>query len=77
MLDSGPNVIHFQSVGAHLDIEVFTSVGGHFDVTDTGTIPPGGTSLECLDDDDFNSANGTQMWIWDCNDGINQQWTLP
>jgi hypothetical protein len=33
-------------------------------------------SNKCLDDTNFGGA-GTQLQIWDCNDGANQQWHLP
>lgn len=31
----------------------------------------------CLDDPNFNTANGTQMQIYSCNGGNNQRWWLP
>lgn len=31
----------------------------------------------CLDDPGFATANGTQLDIWPCDDGTNQQWTIP
>jgi serine/threonine protein kinase len=33
-------------------------------------------SGKCLDDTNFGGA-GTQVQIWDCGDGANQQWMLP
>ena len=33
-------------------------------------------SGKCLDDTS-SGGSGTQLEIWDCNDGANQQWTLP
>ena len=33
-------------------------------------------SGKCLDDPKFDGS-GTQLDIWDCNDGANQQWNLP
>jgi Ricin-type beta-trefoil lectin domain/Glycosyl hydrolases family 16 len=33
-------------------------------------------SNKCLDDTSFGGA-GTQLQIWDCTDGANQQWHLP
>ena len=33
-------------------------------------------SGKCLDDSKFGGS-GTQLEIWDCNDGANQQWKLP
>ncbi|MGD0069856.1 MAG: RICIN domain-containing protein, partial [Streptosporangiaceae bacterium] len=32
---------------------------------------------KCLDDPGFNTANGTQLDLWTCNGGSNQQWTAP
>ncbi|WP_229702514.1 RICIN domain-containing protein [Streptomyces albiflavescens] len=32
-------------------------------------------SGRCLDVPGFNSANGTQVVLWDCNAGSNQRWT--
>jgi hypothetical protein len=32
-------------------------------------------SGRCLDVPDHSTANGTQVEIWDCNGGDNQQWT--
>ena len=34
-------------------------------------------SGKCLDDPGFNTANGTQLDLWTCNGGTNQQWTIP
>jgi hypothetical protein len=34
-------------------------------------------SGRCLDDPAFNTTNGTQLDIWDCNGGSNQQWAIP
>jgi hypothetical protein len=34
-------------------------------------------SRKRLDDPRFNTANGTQLVIYTCNGGRNQQWTLP
>jgi hypothetical protein len=34
-------------------------------------------SGKCLDDPGFTTTNGTQLEIWDCNNGTNQHWTLP
>jgi O-glycosyl hydrolase len=31
----------------------------------------------CLDDANSNTANGTQLDIWTCSGGTNQQWHLP
>lgn len=36
----------------------------------------GEASSRCLDVNGANSANGTQMVIWDCNSGANQQFTV-
>ncbi|WP_426502091.1 ricin-type beta-trefoil lectin domain protein [Dactylosporangium sp. McL0621] len=55
--------------------------------TATGTVGPadGGNatgvlrgvgSSRCLDVPNQSTANGTQVAIWDCNGGTNQQWTL-
>jgi hypothetical protein len=32
---------------------------------------------KCLDDFQSNTTNGTQLVLWDCNGGSNQQWRLP
>ena len=34
-------------------------------------------SGRCLDDPAFTTTNGTQLDIWDCNGGTNQQWAVP
>ena len=34
-------------------------------------------SGKCLDDPGFNTTNGTQLILWSCNGGNNQQWALP
>ncbi|HUD36261.1 MAG TPA: RICIN domain-containing protein [Streptosporangiaceae bacterium] len=34
-------------------------------------------SGRCLDDPAFNTASSTQLDIWDCNGGSNQQWAIP
>ena len=45
------------------------------------TTPPSTTILRgvgsnrCLDDPGRNTTNGTQLIIWDCNGGTNQNWT--
>jgi len=44
--------------------------------------PPSGQlvavqSGRCLDVPNVSTANGTQVEIWDCNGGANQQWTQP
>jgi Ricin-type beta-trefoil lectin domain-like len=31
----------------------------------------------CLDDPGFSGTAGTQLDIWDCDDGTNQQWSMP
>ena len=41
----------------------------------TGTALVSGASGRCLDDPASSTANGTQMEIWDCTGGANQQWT--
>ena len=33
-------------------------------------------TAKCTDDNDFGTANGTAIQIWDCNGQSNQQWTL-
>jgi alpha-galactosidase len=35
----------------------------------------GSASNRCLDDPNGTTTNGTQLVIWDCNGGANQQWT--
>jgi Ricin-type beta-trefoil lectin domain-like len=34
-------------------------------------------SGKCLDDPRFNTTDGTQLEIYTCNGGANQQWKLP
>ena len=34
-------------------------------------------SGKCLDDPNSNTANGTQLVLWACNGGANQQWHVP
>jgi hypothetical protein len=34
-------------------------------------------SGRCLDDPGGSTTWGTQLEIWDCNGGGNQQWNLP
>ncbi len=34
-------------------------------------------SGKCLDDPNSNTANGTQLELWACNGGANQQWHVP
>ena len=34
-------------------------------------------SVKCLDDPGFNTAEGTQLDLWTCNGGSNQQWSVP
>ncbi|MEU5427685.1 ricin-type beta-trefoil lectin domain protein [Streptomyces olivoreticuli] len=34
-----------------------------------------GAAGYCLDDPNFNTANGTQLDLWTCNGGANQQWS--
>ncbi len=34
-------------------------------------------SGRCLDDPGFNTTSGTQLEIWDCNGGSNQQRAIP
>jgi hypothetical protein len=41
-----------------------------------GTLVNPGTG-KCLDDPRFNTADGTQLEIYTCNGGANQQWKLP
>ncbi len=31
----------------------------------------------CLDDPAFNTTVGTQLDLWACNGGSNQQWSVP
>jgi alpha-galactosidase len=47
---------------------------------DTTPLPPtttlvGAASGRCLDVPNSNTANGTQLIIWDCNGAANQRWT--
>jgi alpha-galactosidase len=41
----------------------------------TTTTIRGAASNRCLDDPNGTTTNGTQLLIWDCNGGTNQQWT--
>jgi hypothetical protein len=41
----------------------------------TGKPSPGGSGY-CLDDPGFNSSNGVQLDIWQCNEGSNQKFGL-
>jgi len=34
-------------------------------------------SGNCLDDPGFNTAEGTQLDLWTCNGGANQEWYVP
>jgi hypothetical protein len=34
-------------------------------------------SGKCLDDPAFNTTEGTQLDLWTCNGGSNQQWSVP
>ena len=34
-------------------------------------------SAKCLDDPAFNTTGGTQLDLWTCNGGSNQQWSVP
>lgn len=34
-------------------------------------------SSQCLDEPGANIANGTQLDLWQCNGGCNQQWIVP
>lgn len=34
-----------------------------------------GVSGRCMDDPGFVTTNGTQIALWDCNNGANQRWT--
>jgi hypothetical protein len=34
-------------------------------------------SAKCLDDPAFNVVPGTQLDLWTCNGGANQQWAVP
>jgi alpha-galactosidase len=64
---------------------ISASVPGHgvvmYRVAGGSTTPPSTTVLRgvgsnrCLDDPASNTTNGTQVIIWDCNGGTNQQWT--
>jgi alpha-galactosidase len=65
---------------------ISASVPGHgtavYRVSGGGTVPPpstfrlrGEASGRCLDVNQASSANGTQMLIWDCHNGANQQFT--
>jgi alpha-galactosidase len=65
------------SVPAHGTVVYRVSGGG------TGSTPPStagalvsAASGRCLDVPQSNTANGTQLVIWDCNGGANQRWTL-
>ena len=34
-------------------------------------------SGKCLDDPNFTTTQGTQLDLWTCNEGSNQQWSVP
>ena len=41
----------------------------------TGPITAGDDSAKCVDDSALSTANGNKIQMWDCNGGVNQQWT--
>jgi alpha-galactosidase len=44
--------------------------------TTTTTTFRNAAATRCLDDPNSSTTNGTQLIIWDCNGGGNQQWTV-
>jgi Ricin-type beta-trefoil lectin domain/Glycosyl hydrolases family 16 len=79
-----------QVLGKCLDINAGGTADGTtvdlYTCNDTGAqvfIPQSNGSLynpqsnKCLDDPNSSTTPGTQLQIWDCNGGANQQWQLP
>ncbi|MBX7267646.1 ThuA domain-containing protein [Micromonospora sp. Llam7] len=58
------------------DVDEFTLVRSGTPPPPTGTGRIVGLGGKCLEAAGGSSANGTQIQIWSCNDGTNQQWTV-
>jgi alpha-galactosidase len=63
------------SVPAHGTVVYRVSGGSDTTVYPVGEIHAIGAG-KCLDVDNSTTTAGTQLWIWDCNGGANQIWTL-
>jgi hypothetical protein len=61
-------------------VALYTCLGGAVAqqwVTGSGNSVRNPNSGRCLDDPYATANNGTQLWIWDCNNGDAQNWRLP
>ncbi|MGC5310619.1 extracellular catalytic domain type 1 short-chain-length polyhydroxyalkanoate depolymerase [Micromonospora zamorensis] len=76
--------ISFQGYGHSIPFDAAQAVRFlGLDTTSPTTPPPGGTAGplrnvnagRCLDVPSRSQTNGTQVALWDCNGGTNQQWT--
>ncbi|MBG6105363.1 poly(hydroxyalkanoate) depolymerase family esterase [Micromonospora vinacea] len=76
--------ISFQGYGHSIPFDAAQAVRFlGLDTTSPTTPPPGGTAAplrntganRCLDVPSRSQTNGTQLALWDCNGGTNQQWT--
>ncbi|MDG9674519.1 PHB depolymerase family esterase [Micromonospora sp. DH14] len=76
--------ISFQGYGHSIPFDAAQAIRFlGFDTTSPTTPPPGGTAGplrntgagRCLDVPSRSQTNGTQLTLWDCNGGTNQQWT--
>ncbi|MEU8255579.1 PHB depolymerase family esterase [Micromonospora inaquosa] len=76
--------ISFQGYGHSIPFDAAQAIRFlGFDGTSPTTPPPGGTAAplrntganRCLDVPSRSQTNGTQLTLWDCNGGTNQQWT--
>jgi poly(3-hydroxybutyrate) depolymerase len=54
----------------------FTQFGGGSSPPPPASALVNSASGRCLDVPNKSQANGTQLELWDCNSGANQQWTL-
>ncbi|MET8089837.1 PHB depolymerase family esterase [Micromonospora sp. NPDC005220] len=77
--------ISFQGYGHSIPFDAAQAIRFlGFDTTSPTTPPPSGTAgplrntgaNRCLDVPSRSQTNGTQLTLWDCNGGTNQQWTL-
>ncbi|MBM0231254.1 PHB depolymerase family esterase [Micromonospora sp. STR1_7] len=76
--------ISFQGYGHSIPFDAAQAIRFiGFDTASPTTPPPGGTAGplrnvgagRCLDVPSRSQTNGTQLTLWDCNGGTNQQWT--
>ncbi|RQW99506.1 extracellular catalytic domain type 1 short-chain-length polyhydroxyalkanoate depolymerase [Micromonospora inaquosa] len=76
--------ISFQGYGHSIPFDAAQAIRFlGFDSTSPTAAPPGGTAAplrntganRCLDVPSRSQTNGTQLTLWDCNGGTNQQWT--